>query len=121
MLSLLHLTVSFPTFRLLHHVIRKCAHVTEYTLLSMLLYHSLNGNSEWRRRTALWTILITAGYSLSDEFHQTFVPGRGPSLLDSGIDTVGACLGILVVYGAGRMFGKSPVALETPVETVTEK
>lgn len=100
---------------------RKGAHVTEYALFSMLLYHSLNGSSEWRRRTALWTILITAGYSLSDEFHQMFVPGRGPSLLDSGIDTMGACLGILAVYWAGRLFVKRPGALETPVEAIAEK
>jgi VanZ family protein len=40
--------------------------------------------------TAVLTILIAAGYGLSDETHQLFVPGRQFDLLDLAADGVGA-------------------------------
>ncbi len=99
-LKLLHLHVTLATFSLLHHLMRKCAHLTEYGLFAMLLYYSLGGirRREWQRKPALSALLIAGFYSLTDEFHQIFVPGRGPSIVDSGIDTLGACVGILIVY-----------------------
>jgi len=36
-------------------------------------------------------------YAISDEYHQSFVIGRGPSILDVGIDTAGVFAGILMV------------------------
>ena len=35
-------------------------------------------------------------YALSDEFHQSFVPGRNPRLIDVSIDLLGAALGIVL-------------------------
>jgi VanZ family protein len=37
--------------------------------------------------------LIAFTYAVSDEIHQSFVPGRGPSALDAGIDLLGALIG----------------------------
>jgi VanZ family protein len=103
-LALLHLSVSPPTFMLLHHLMRKCAHMTEYGMFSMLLYLSLVKlpRLEWRKRPALWSLILAAAYSLTDEFHQSFVPGRGPSIRDCGVDTLGASLGILILYAVYR-------------------
>jgi VanZ family protein len=110
-LHLLHVTVSFPTFRLLHHLMRKSAHITEYALFSMLLYCSLGRRSRaWKKKTAICTLVVSALYSLSDEFHQLFVPGRGPSIFDSGIDTLGACLGILIIFLSTRFKKQRPEA-----------
>jgi VanZ family protein len=104
-LHLLHLTVSLPTFQLLHHLMRKAAHLTVYGILSMLLYFSLGISRcrEWRWKTALGALLLAGGYSLTDEFHQRFVPGRGPSLVDCGIDTTGAILGMIIVFVSCRL------------------
>jgi VanZ family protein len=122
-LHFLHITVSLPTFVFLHHLMRKCAHVTEYAILSMLLYHSLTESPrvEWRRRAALWSIVIAGAYSLTDEFHQLFVPGRGPSIVDSGIDTLGACLGILIIYGAARWARNRDSKTENRTEVAVER
>lgn len=97
---------------------RKGAHMTEYALFSMLLYYSLGGSSrrQWRNKPALWAVLIAAAYSLTDEFHQIFVPGRGPSIYDCGIDTIGACLGILIVYTVCRLSNKTS---DKPTESET--
>ena len=91
---------------MLHNFIRKLAHVTEYTMFALLLYGSLRGGRDlaWRARTGLLCFAITAGYSLTDEFHQWFVPGRGGSLVDCGIDTSGAGVGLLVLYVRHRLF-----------------
>jgi VanZ family protein len=97
---ILHLRVSLHTFDLLHLVLRKLAHVTEYAIFALLLY-SLPGETNqapWRSRRALLCILGAALFSLTDEFHQSFVPGRHASLLDCGLDTLGAALAMLIPY-----------------------
>jgi len=35
-------------------------------------------------------------YAVSDEFHQYFVPGRGPRWGDVMLDSFGAALGIII-------------------------
>ncbi len=100
-LSLLRVTVPPATFDLLHLLLRKAAHITEYGILGLLVYASLleAREFEWRPRLALRSIVIAGAYSLTDELHQRFVPGRTASFVDCGIDTAGAALATLVVYG----------------------
>jgi VanZ family protein len=114
-LGFFHVTLAPATFQVVHFFFRKLAHLTEYAIFSSLLYASLQkgGPLAWRARTALGCVLIAGVYSLTDEFHQLFVPGRTGSLVDSGIDTAGASLGMLVVYANDRLFharSKKPVA-----------
>jgi VanZ family protein len=104
-LELLHITVSAATFIFVHQLARKLAHLTEYAIFGMLLYGSFSGGRDfsWRGRRALAAVAIAAIYSLTDEFHQWFVPGRGASVLDCGIDAAGAAVGILLVYARARL------------------
>ncbi|MFN7141901.1 MAG: VanZ family protein, partial [Limisphaerales bacterium] len=41
-------------------------------------------------------------YAVTDELHQAFEPTRQGSVIDVLIDTVGAALGILVIWAIGR-------------------
>ena len=41
--------------------------------------------------------LICVGFAAGDEYHQSFVAGRGPSKKDVMIDSIGAFFGILFV------------------------
>ena len=41
--------------------------------------------------------LICVGFAAGDEYHQSFVDGRGPSVIDVGIDSIGVFFGILTV------------------------
>jgi len=114
-LALLHVSVAPATFLALHILMRKSAHLTEYAILAMLLYGSQRDDRpfEWRPRRALACVAIAAAYSLTDEFHQSFVPGRGASLVDCGIDTIGATLRVLVFYlrhGWYQFAGKLTIA-----------
>lgn len=69
----------------------KILHALEYGGLSFLLHMA------WRRsfpsRPWFWPVVaITALYGLSDEIHQSFVPGRSMDAWDLVADTVGACV-----------------------------
>ena len=104
-LQLLRRRVSSGTFGLLHAFLRGLAHLTEYAIFSLLLYSFPGEKSPglWRPRRAVFCIVVAAAYSLTDEFHQLFVPGRHASLLDCGLDTIGAALAMLVPYTQEQM------------------
>jgi VanZ family protein len=83
----------------IHHLIRKCAHFGEYFVYFLLLYRAVRGrHSGWRWSWGSVALLIAAVYSASDEFHQTFVPSRGPSVYDSLLDTTGACVALVALW-----------------------
>src|ERR1700683_1128258 len=77
------------TLNLLHHIIRKCAHVFEYFVFSLLLIHALRtGHPTAPRWTlAAIAIVILGAYACLDEYHQSFVPGRTPLVTDALLDT----------------------------------
>ena len=72
--------------------VRKAAHMSEYAVLALLSLHALRmeGASHPYRKA----LLLCALYAASDEFHQAFVPGRGPSPIDVMIDTAGGAVGL---------------------------
>jgi VanZ family protein len=74
-------------------ILRKLAHTTEYAVLGALLV----------RATRRPNVAVVLGvlYAASDEFHQTFVPGRHGSPIDVAIDSIGLALGILAWQRAG--------------------
>jgi VanZ family protein len=79
-------------------LVRKMAHVSEYAILTGLLFRALSWSIDgfWRRAgMALIPALIVAPV---DEFHQRFVPSRNSSPIDVLIDYSGAIVGILVCW-----------------------
>ncbi|MEW9677616.1 VanZ family protein [Lentibacillus sp. L22] len=78
-----------------HHIVRKCAHFLAYLILGLLLTHTLrrSGAGRWTIGIAL---IICVLYASSDELHQLFVPGRSAEVRDVLIDSVGACVGIIL-------------------------
>ena len=83
----------------IHHIIRTCAHFSEYFVYFLLLYRAVRARSEgWRWSWATVALLIAAAYSLTDEFHQSFVPSRGPSVYDSLLDTTGALVALVALW-----------------------
>ena len=82
---------SEPTLATIHFILRKAGHFTEYAILALLAARAFRTSSnEILRDRWFWVSLIfVIVYSLSDEFHQSFVPTRTASIYDSMIDTVG--------------------------------
>lgn len=82
-----------------HHLIRKLAHVTEFGLFSVTVFHGVRGSRRgWRLDWAIVTLLIAVAYASLDEWHQTFVPDRQASPRDVLIDTMGALLAQSLVW-----------------------
>jgi VanZ family protein len=79
------------TLERMHFFIRKSAHFAEYFIFSLFLMRGVRGNDHgWKLRWAILALIIAAGYSALDEFHQSFVPSRTASPWDSLLDTTGA-------------------------------
>jgi VanZ family protein len=90
---------SAETLELLHAIIRKSAHLTEYFIFSILLMRALRGQERgWKLRWAIWAVVLAAGYASLDEFHQSFVPSRTASPWDALLDTVGASVAQIVLW-----------------------
>jgi len=80
-------------------VVRKCAHVIEYAVLAFLLWRALRSVPTLRTRTFIVFGAVLLGCALvaaSDEFHQTFVKSRTPSVRDVLLDVGGAFLGLMI-------------------------
>lgn len=88
------------TLALVHLLIRKAGHLSEYAVLALLSARACRTSSRvFLRSHWFWLSLIfVAAYALSDEFHQSFVPSRGASLHDSMIDTAGGLIGLVLFW-----------------------
>jgi len=72
-------------------ILRKCAHATEYAMLMFLGFRV--AQRYWDKRAALkYAFVGCVCYAFTDELHQVFIPGRGASLWDVGIDSLGAAM-----------------------------
>ena len=86
-------------FNVIHFLVRKAGHLTEYAILSALLFRAFRGEQRgWQLRWALYAIAFAALYAATDEFHQSFVPGRTPSVWDVLIDTAGASIAQVLFF-----------------------
>ncbi len=83
-----------------HWLVRKLGHISNYVVLSFLLMRALRGEKreKWEWRWAFWALVTVGIYALSDEFHQAFVPSRGPSLSDVLIDFFGGICSVFSLY-----------------------
>ena len=90
------------------YVLRKCAHLTEYAVLALLLLRALrkpvrHDARPWRWADAGWAILLVILYAASDEIHQLFVPLREGKIGDVIIDASGGIAGLLMLWVIGRL------------------
>lgn len=79
-------------------ILRKIAHMVEFGVLFLLAKRALSGSGLGlnRKEVNLVSFVFAMLYAVSDEYHQAFVPGRGPSLIDVCIDTLGIILAYIV-------------------------
>ena len=86
--------ISPATLDMIHAGIRKCAHITEYFILGVLLFRAFRGEAKEKRpwQWAGLSLMAVILYAAGDEFHQSFTSTRSASLVDVGLDTVGGTL-----------------------------
>lgn len=94
-----HTGSQLPKHWLLSH--DKLCHGGEYALLGLLLCAALVRSGLPLTRAAALTALLALLYGASDEYHQSFVPGRqGNDPYDLFADLVGGSAGALLLLGA---------------------
>ncbi len=85
----------------LSYFVRKAAHMFEYFMLFLLTYYGfihLDSTKKLLQKSPLLlSYLVSFLYACTDEFHQMFVPDRGPSMKDVFIDSIGVTIGLVVV------------------------
>lgn len=84
---------SLPEYGVWDWLVKKGAHFIAYGILAWLAYRVLN--RPW------WALGLAFLYAISDEWHQTFVPGRIGSPTDVIIDTLGALTTLVVQHQWG--------------------
>lgn len=83
--------------------VRKFAHMFEYAVLAILYYRSLLlGACLALQKLAILALFMAIAYALSDEWHQSFVPGRSATLSDVMVDASGALIGLLLIWFGSR-------------------
>lgn len=81
------------------------AHGISYAVLAALYVRALAGGDlrEMSFRLVPLALVLAVFYGVTDEFHQSFVPGRNPSLSDIAADAVGGLVGATAAAMAGRI------------------
>ncbi|MDE3155994.1 MAG: VanZ family protein [Acidobacteriota bacterium] len=99
------------------HVWDKLLHATEYAGLGVLLLRAFKGEGLTWRTAVLLTVLLTSLYGASDEWHQSFVPGRDSEVTDWYADTTGGGLGAT----AGFLLAWLPMQIGRAEEVLAER
>ena len=94
---------------LIHHLFRKCGHLTEYAILALLLWRAIRQSKpapsrRWRWDEAGLALSIVLLYAASDEIHQVFTPNRTALTSDVMIDTAGGSAALLLLWISGKIF-----------------
>jgi VanZ family protein len=89
--------ISEPSIQRVHFFVRKTAHFTEYAVLALLAARALHtsGLAALRRSWWLAAFALVAAVSLTDEYHQSFLPSRTGTIYDSYLDMTGGATALL--------------------------
>lgn len=73
--------------------VRKSAHTVAYFIFGILAYRVMRGHGLALKPALGLAVLTVLIYAVSDEFHQSFVPGRSAEVRDVLIDTTAGTVG----------------------------
>jgi VanZ family protein len=86
-------STSVPNYGAFDFWVKKSGHFLGYAALAFAYCHALGVNEPARGRIA-WALAVI--FAISDEYHQSFVPGRSAWIMDILIDALGSVFGIMV-------------------------
>ncbi len=102
---------SLPTVpdSILDALFKKSAHALAYAILCPLAARAFHAGQLFRWRRLAAALLISALYGVSDELHQSLVPGRSPRVFDWLVDVAGAAAGAWL-YARTRHYPAPPTS-----------
>ena len=83
-----------PQFGFWDTIVKKGGHMTGYAMLAASYMHAIHRTKSFKPPQLLAAFCLTILYAVSDEWHQSFTPGRSPSFLDVVIDGAGGLIGL---------------------------
>jgi VanZ family protein len=98
---LIGLVLGPHAFAFTETAVRKTAHFFEYLVLGSLLFMGFCDRARIAR-TVLLVFLAGILFAVSDELHQSFVPGRTMRFVDCIIDTMGVVTALCVLLLTGK-------------------
>ena len=87
----------------------KISHFIAYAVLAWLWWRALVPQRQTSWPVVLIALALTVLYAISDEVHQSFVPGRHPAFYDVLFDAGGALAMTLLIRYSGYLRVKSPI------------
>jgi VanZ family protein len=79
-----------PVANALHGFQHRLAHLVTFALVGLLARWAFDGLP----RATLLAVFLTSVFGASDEWHQSFTPGRRPAIDDWALDTLAAALAL---------------------------
>jgi len=115
LVPLLHVLAPWATpaqLEMIHAVIRKGGHVTEYAILAALWRRTFVRGRTVRPAAAVWiAFAISLAWAIVDETYQSFFPSRTASAADVAIDGTGALLAVVVGHLGWRRAAERATAV----------
>ncbi len=84
-----------PDFGSFDFYVKKAGHMLGYALLSAAYLYGIGSR---RPKAYLLAWIFAVVYAMTDEYHQSFVPGRHAWVRDVAIDSVGAFISLLITH-----------------------
>jgi VanZ family protein len=75
----------------LHGLQHRFAHLLVFSLIALVARWAFDGIP----RAEIWAVLLTSAFGATDEWHQSFTPGRRPAIDDWVMDTAFAAVAVL--------------------------
>lgn len=97
---------------------KKSAHFVEYGVLVTLLYRAFINSNMAKNKAQLYSLIISIIYAMTDEFHQSFTPGRGPSIRDVLIDSIGAYFFVYVLINNLKSMPNSIITFAKRIKVI---
>lgn len=81
-------------------IFKKSAHMFVFGVLYFLLFRAFVKTLDKKFSKFFWllTFVLCLSYAISDEYHQSFTPGRHPSLRDIGYDSLGMLIAFTRIH-----------------------
>lgn len=101
--------------------IDKIAHFFVYGLLGTLIAR-VPSVAGWRGLGLAWAVVVASLFGITDEFHQSFTPGRSVEFADWAMDTSGAALAVFAYayWQTYRRFMECPLLARSQIEVPSQ-
>lgn len=95
----------------------KALHMILYAGFGFLLFYTIHNSSNpaFRNHAFLLAIIIGFLYGASDEFHQSFVPGRSASKWDLAADVLGVATAQTIIFIKDKLSNRYKNCFKSPI------